>query len=160
MRGGTVQRHPLTQFPDAVVDQQRLISWANLARNATIPAGLVCCGTGAFAWRLLLAVILAAIGLGLNSAFHGGLTFKPLMRLAVVSMAGPVFLETILELVGVNTACWGFVVFTLLALGYMVFAVKAAAEVVKPAGAASQMPPGMPPLPGQQPPTGFDERFP
>ena len=159
---GTVQRHPLNQFPDAVVDQQWLMSWAYLARNALIPAGLVCCGAGTFGLRLLLAVIFAAIGLGLNSAFHGGLTFKPLMRLAVVSMTGPVLLETILNLVGVSTSCWGFVVFTLLAFGYMVFAVKAAAEVVKPAGAVSQMPPGMPPLPGQgqQPPAGFDERFP
>jgi len=159
---GNIQRHALSQFPDTVITREWIMSWAYTLRNVLIPGGLLLCGGGTFALRLLGGLLLAAIGLALNSAFHGGLQFQALLRLALVSMTGPVLLETILSLVGVNTACWGFFVTSLLSLGYMAFAVKAATAVVPqgfPISPDSQRPP---PLPGQPPqkPADFDERFP
>jgi hypothetical protein len=161
---GNVQRHPLSQIPDMVIDRQWLMSWVYVARNMLIPGGLACCGGGTFGLRLLLALGLAAIGLALNSGFHGGLSFQALIRLSVVSMAGPVLVETILWLVGIHTGCWGLPVFTAAAFGYLVFAVKVGAQVVKAAVAYTNLPPGMPPLPreGDRPPGqgDADEQFP
>lgn len=163
---GNTQRRPLSAFPDMVIDQQWLLGWAHTGRNLLIPTGMVCCVGATEAWRLVFALLLAAIGLALNKAFGGGLSYAALLRLAIVSMTGPIFLDTLLMVLGIPLGCWEPFLSLALTFGYMVFAVKAGAEIVKPAAPVglTQWPPGMPPppLPPQSPnpPTDFDQRFP
>ncbi|HEY4329046.1 MAG TPA: DUF1189 family protein [Phycisphaerae bacterium] len=169
---GIVQRRPLSAFPDMTIDKDWILSWLHLGRKLVIPAGLTACGGFSLGYRLVLALLMAAIGLPLNKAFGGGLQYAALMRLAIVSMTGPVILDSLFWIFHVPDQCWGWFLIQGLTFGYFVYAIKAASEVVKPLQVSSsalegidpssnQAPPpeGPPPLPPENP-KGFDDQFP
>jgi hypothetical protein len=154
--GGRMQRHQLRDLPDMTLNRDSILGFMRFGRNALIPAGLLCCADWSFVWRLLAALGFAAVGLAFNGAFHGGLKYKALIRLSIVSMSGPVLLDTLLYVCGVPAMCFVWPLLQILTLVYLAYAVKVAAEVV-PQQTLPSAYGAPPPLPPQDLPPGSDQ---
>jgi len=126
---GQENRNALKEFPDTTINTAWFVSWFRLARNLMIPVGAPLMVLFSLAWRLLFALLLAAIGKGMCSAFRIWLPFPMLMRLAIVCMTGSILLDTLLWLANLPFVC-GFSWFLqmLLTVGYMIFAINAIAK--------------------------------
>jgi hypothetical protein len=128
---GTFKRYPLSSFPDMTLDRERILSWLRTIRNFMIPGGMLVLGGFSLVYRLLLALVFAAIAGVLNNSMQAGLSYRALVRLAVISMTGPLYVDALLWIMG-----WGGTALCLLLnaaltfvyLGYAVYAVAEAAK--------------------------------
>jgi hypothetical protein len=127
---GNIRRYTLKNLPiaNSTISKSWLLSWGSTIRNYMLPVGMVLLGGVAYVFRLLLALIFAALGLLIIRSRETGISFKVCLRLAVVSMTGPIFLSTMLELsgYGMSLLMWG--VTLVLTLVYMMHALITLAE--------------------------------
>ncbi len=129
-RPGTLQRRRLSDLPirDISINQNTVLAWVHTVRNWLIPAGMIFLGLFSFVVRLLGAVLLAAMGLALNAAFGAKLTYPALLRLAIVSMTGPLLIDTLTWLFDLNIGCWKHPALWALTLTYFILAIKLATD--------------------------------
>lgn len=113
------------------VDAARIAGWLD-AGKPLIPAVMFAVGaTTSFFFRLLQALFYAALGL----LFARGLTYSPLVRLAVVAAVAPVILlNAAKNTLGLQVPFWSPICFAL-ALSLLWLAVKTVAEPAAPQAA-------------------------
>jgi hypothetical protein len=132
----SLSRSPLAGMPDVTLDQAFLINAMRTVRNWLIPLGLPLMVIFSIVYRLLCALLYAVIGLALSAAFSARLRFPVLLRLAIAAMIPVLLLDTILTLAALN-GCWTWLVYPVLTLVYLAYAVKTAAAVAPPAAPAT-----------------------
>lgn len=96
---------------------------------------------GSFVYRIVQALLYAAIGTAFAKGAPVALSYETLLRLAAVAVTPAVLVDTLKDVAGVQIPFWWFLCF-LISMFYLHFAVKANAE---PETLAA--PPGMPPSP-------------
>jgi hypothetical protein len=127
---------PITSF---TLKKERLHGWLNIARKCLVFAFFPICVLGSFAYRILQALIYAAIGLIFASLLKVRLGYASLLRLSVVAVTPAVILDTLRDLTGHHIPAWGLICF-LIAMGYLFFGIKAGAET-QPATQTDSAPP-------------------
>jgi hypothetical protein len=139
---GFEERRSLRAAPDMTVDAAWILRGIRAVRNLLLPIGLVVFTLGSLAVRLLAALVLALLGLAFNAAAGGRLGFAALFRLAVVAMTTSILLDTVAALFRLPIGCFRFVLFPVISLGYMAFAVWTAASESRTALPVPAPPPG------------------
>jgi hypothetical protein len=136
--------YDLSQVKSFFVDKARVIGWLDMAIPwvglAIFALGML----GSLIWHLIQILIYGAIGLLLAMMMRARLEYPALLRLSAVAITPAMLLDTFLGTAGVRVP-YSFLIFLVLELAYLAFAVKANAE---PAVA----PPGFPVYPPAPPP--------
>jgi len=131
-QGGRVQIHSLKDCPDMTIDSSTAMWWFATVRNLIIPVLWPTFWVFSLAYRLILALLFAAIGLGFAKMFGGKISYAALLRLAIVSMTTSLILGTIFWMVpAVDIGCFGWFIGHLICLGYLLFAVKVNSDVMR-----------------------------
>jgi len=117
----------LQDFDQFVFDQAMLNEWLEIARGWLAPVVYVVCVLGAYIFRMLQALIYACIGLAFASMRRTTLPYPALMRLSVMSVTPGIIIETVLDTVGIIIP-YGFLLYFLIAMGFLAFGVGACAE--------------------------------
>jgi hypothetical protein len=115
--------YDLSTVKEFSLTKDRMARWVDLAGTllpvVIIPVVLV----GSYAYRLVQALIYAAIGLIFNSALKAGLKYPALIRLSFIAVTPVVILDTIRDLAGVAIPYWAFICL-LIAMAYLFFGVR------------------------------------
>lgn len=121
--GASQRVYDLSTVKEFSLTKDRMARWVDLAGTflpvVIIPVVLV----GSYAYRLVQALIYAAIGLIFNSVLKAGLSYPALIRLSFIAVTPVVILDTIRDLAGVAIPFWAFTCF-LIALAYLFFGVR------------------------------------
>lgn len=157
---GSTRNESLAAFPDMTVDSAKAMSFMRTVRNWLIPLGFPLLFAFSIVYRLLAALIVAAIGLAIAAGFRAQLSFPALLRLAIVSFTPVLLLDTVFLLAGVPTACWSWIVFPLVTLGYFTYGVKVAADLTREAPPAFPVQPPAAAVGGLPVPPETDRLFP
>lgn len=107
------------------LDQQKIYRWLDIAKFWAAPALYPFCVLGSYAYRIVQALIYAAIGLLLVSLCKGKLPFETLLRLSVVAITPAIVISTLLDAAAIELPLAGLWFF-LLAIGYLLFGIRAA----------------------------------
>jgi hypothetical protein len=151
---GVRQVRSLSGFPDMTLDETSAMGWLRLIRNLMLPVMFPLFWAFSLAWRLLVALLFAAIGLGIASAYKARISYAGLLRLAAVSMTSVVFLDTIFWLFSVPTGCWTWFLYPVISLGYMTYGIHVTAPLApRPVAATFALEPNQPLYP--PPPRNF-----
>lgn len=129
---GMVRRNPLKAFPDGTYDKARIEGWARVVRNLFIPVGVPAMALMSGVGRFIYALLLAALGLAFNAGFGGKLNYAALLRLAIISMTGPMLINTAMIVAGLNFGCVELPISIILTIGYLIFGVKVNADATRP----------------------------
>lgn len=117
----------LSGVKNFVLDSERIMGWLHTAEKflaiAIYPFALL----GSYLYRILQALIYAAIGLLFASWCKVTLSYTALLRLAVVAVTPCVIINTILGLAGIHLPYIGLL-YLLVALAYLLFGVKASSQ--------------------------------
>lgn len=117
----------LSQVKNFALDSDRIMGWLHIARKFLVITIYPFALLGSYVYRIVQALIYAAIGLLFASWCRVSLTYAALIRLAVVAVTPCVLLKTILGLAGVHLP-YAWLIYLLIALGYLFFGVKAISE--------------------------------
>jgi hypothetical protein len=114
----------LSGIDSLVIDQSRIYDWIELFLDnfpfLLYPFALLF----SFLFRMLQAIIFAAIGMYFAKSLKIPLSYRALLSLAIVSMTPSIILNTLYDYAGTNVSLWWFLNF-MIALGYLFFAIKA-----------------------------------
>jgi len=117
----------LSEVKNFALDSERIMGWLNIARKFLViiiyPFALL----GSYLYRIVQALIYAAIGLLFASWCKVTLSYTALLRLAVVAVTPCVIINTILGLAGIHLPYIGLL-YLLVALAYLLFGVKASSQ--------------------------------
>lgn len=80
-----------------------------------------------FIYRIVLALIYAAIGLLIASKYNSDRSYGELVRLSVVAMTPTIIIDSILGGFGVNIP-YSWLLYFIITIGYLIFGVKASIE--------------------------------
>jgi hypothetical protein len=119
--------YDLSPIKSFTLTKERLHGWLHIARKCLMIAFFPICVLGSFVYRIVQALIYAAIGLIFASLLKVRLGYASLLRLSVVAVTPAVILDTLRDLTGYRIPAWGLICF-LIAMGYLFFGVKASAE--------------------------------
>jgi hypothetical protein len=143
--GGALKTNPLATFPDMSVDKNVILSWFKVARTLFIPVGLPIMVVLSLLFRLPCMLVLAAIGVPIANSQRAGLSYGALLRLTSVSFTAPLILYTIWWFIPLNLGCFVAIAMHLAILGfafvYLLFGIKAAAELFRGQPAFPVQPP-------------------
>jgi hypothetical protein len=131
--------YDLSPIASFTLTKERLYGWFDIARKCLGFAFFPICVLGSLVYRIVQALIYAAIGLIFASLLKVRLSYASLLRLSVVAVTPVVILDTLLDLAGQHIPVWGLICF-LIAMGYLFFGVKASAEA-QPALQTDSAPP-------------------
>lgn len=106
------------------LDQQKIYRWLDIAKSWAGPVLYPLCVLGSYAYRIVEALIYAAIGLLLVSLCKGKLPFEALLRLSVVAITPAIIIGTLLDAAAIELPLAGLWFF-LLAIGYLLFGIRA-----------------------------------
>lgn len=106
------------------LDQQKIYRWLDIAKSWAGPVLYPLCVLGSYAYRIVQALIYAAIGLLLVSLCKGKLPFEALLRLSVVAITPAIIIGTLLDAAAIELPLAGLWFF-LLAIGYLLFGIRA-----------------------------------
>jgi Protein of unknown function (DUF1189) len=109
------------------MDQARAQGWLNLVQGwfaiVLYPFALVF----SFIYRAIQALIYALFGMVFARMMKVTLGYLTLLRLAIVAVTPAIIVDTLHSVVSLHTPLWGPICF-LLAMGYLVFAIKSNSE--------------------------------
>jgi len=121
----------LSEVKNFVLDSERIMGWLHTARKFLIiiiyPFALL----GSYLYRIVQALIYAAIGLLFALWCKVTLSYATLLRLAVVAVTPCVLVKTILGIAGVHLPYAGLI-YLVAALAYLFFGVHATAQTTGP----------------------------
>jgi len=132
--------YDLSGVKEFSVDQADIRRWAGYIRSLLAVAFFAVVLPFSYAYRILQALLYAAIGILFAQAQRAALDYRALLRLAVVAVTPAIILDTVLEFAGQTPRFWWVMCFAM-AMGYLFFAVKASAEPEAAAGASAGSPP-------------------
>ena len=117
----------LSEVKNFVLNSERIMGWLHTAEKFLViiiyPFALL----GSYVYRIVQALIYAAIGLLFALWCKVTLSYAALLRLAVVAVTPCVLVKTILGIARVHLPYAGLI-YLVIALGYLFFAVKANSE--------------------------------
>ena len=123
------QTFELTEVKDFVLDSERIMDWLHTAKKFLViimyPFALLV----SYLYRIVQALIYAAIGLLFASSCKVRLFYATLLRLAIVAVTPCVLVNTVLGIAGVHLPYAGLI-YLLVTLGYLFFGVKATSEAI------------------------------
>jgi hypothetical protein len=121
--------YDLSNVKAFAVDSERITGWLNIAGKFLVifvyPFGLLV----SYVVRIVQALIYAAIGLLFASMCKVTLSYPALLRLAVVAMTPGLLVKTIFGIAGIHLCCLTSLIFLVITLAYLFFAVKAISEM-------------------------------
>ena len=116
--------YDLSAIKDFSIDRQRAERWVAAITSwfaiVFYPLALVV----SLAYRILQALLYAAIGIGFAKLLKADLAYPALVRLAAVAVTPAIALDTLRHSMSQPIAYWWFICFTI-AMGYLCFAVNA-----------------------------------
>ena len=119
----------LSEVENFVLDSDRIMGWLHITEKliaiTIYPFALL----GSSFYRIVQALLYAAIGLLFASWCKATLSYAALLRLAIVAVTPCIIVGTVLGLVGVPLPS---LVYLLIALLYLFFAVKANSQTMPP----------------------------
>ena len=119
----SVRIYDLSNVKEFSLTKDRMARWLSLAGTllpvVVIPFVLI----ASYVYRLVQALIYAAIGLIFNSVLKAGLKYPALIRLSFIAVTPVVILDTIRDLAGIAIPFWTFICF-LIAMAYLFFGVR------------------------------------
>lgn len=119
--------YDLSGIEKFAVDENRVAGWLELLAT-WLPVLLYPFAVlFSFLYRIVQALLYAAIGLLFAKALKASLGYAALLRLAVVSITPVILLSTAGELAGVTIPSWWLLAF-IVAMAYLFFAIKANTE--------------------------------
>ncbi len=121
----------LSKVKKFVLDSERIMGWLHTARKFLViiiyPFALL----GSYLYRIVQALIYAAIGLLFALWCKVTLSYATLLRLAVVAVTPCIIVSTVLGLAGVHLPYAGLI-YLVAALAYLFFGVHATAQTTGP----------------------------
>ena len=121
----------LSEVENFVLNSDRIMSWLHTAEKFLViiiyPFALL----GSYLYRIVQALIYAAIGLLFALGCKVTLSYAALLRLAVVAVTPCVIAKTILGIAGVHLP-YAPLIYLVAALAYLFFAVQAVAQTTGP----------------------------
>ncbi len=122
--------YDLSNVQKFVLDESRLMGWSNMIKKLIVPVLLPIILLGSYIFRIVQALIYAAIGLIFAAFCRVKLSYDTLLRLAVVAVTPCIIVRTIFEIASVHLPMAGLWFF-LLAMGYLFFGVRANSQPVE-----------------------------
>lgn len=126
-RNGEASEIALSRLPDFYVDGPIATKWLDWARRWLALTAYPFALLFSYLYRILQALLYAAIGLAFAAIVRGELSFQAAMRLAVVATTPAIILNTIVLLIGLTIPFWWPICFVM-AMGYLYLGVKATFE--------------------------------
>jgi hypothetical protein len=121
---GRIRTMDLKKVNSFHIDQARVQGWLNFAQGWFAVMLYVLALVFSFIYRVLQALIYALFGMLFAKMMKVALDYLTLLRLAIVAVTPAIILDTLHSLLGLHTPLWGPICF-LIAMGYLVFAIKA-----------------------------------
>jgi len=118
----------LSQVESFVLDSDRIMRWLRTAAKYLVVIIYPFALLGSYVYRIIQALIYAAIGLLFASWCKVSLSYDALLRLAITAVTPCIIVGTILGLVGVSLPAW---LYLAAALGLLFFGVKACSETTQ-----------------------------
>ncbi len=119
----------LANVENLILDSARITGWLHTARKflaiAIYPFALL----GSYLYKIIQALIYAAVGLLFALWCKVTLSYKALLRLAIVAVTPCVLVNTVLGLAGVHLPYAGLI-YLMVTLGYLFFGVKASSQPI------------------------------
>jgi hypothetical protein len=113
------------------LDQAKLNNWLSTFQKLFVPITYPVVLAFSYVYRIIQALIYAAVGLLFAQGFRTKIEYPALLRLAVVAVTPAIIVNTIAALTGfVSFGIW--LVYLVIALAYLAFGVKAVSEAHKP----------------------------
>jgi hypothetical protein len=116
--------YDLSMVKEFVLDKARLMSWLNIVKKLIVPVLLPFILLGSCMFRMIQALIYAAIGLFFATFWKVKLSYDALVRLAVVAVTPCIIVRTIFEIASVHLSM-AHLLFFIVAMGYLFFGVRA-----------------------------------
>lgn len=114
-----------------VLTRDRIYGWLDVGKRYAAPVLYPFCVLGSFVFRILQALLYAAIGLLIARILKTDRSYDDLLRLAVVAVTPVIIAGTLLDLAGIVLPFAGLWFF-LVAMGYLTFGIRAAASAEEP----------------------------
>jgi len=127
---------------DFYVDSEAITGWLEVGRRWLVIIFYPFALLFSYVYRIVQALLYAAIGMAFASMLGARLAYQTLIRLAIIATTPAIVLDTVCTLAGIDVPFWWVICFAI-AMGYLFFAVKANAEP-EPVQAAE---PGVPSYP-------------
>lgn len=108
-----------------VLTQEKIYGWLNTGKRFLAPVLYPFCVIGSFIYRVLQALLYAAIGLLIARMVKVELSYDSLLRLSVVAVTPAIIAATILTISGIHLPIGGLWYF-LATMGYLTFGILAA----------------------------------
>lgn len=121
----------LSEVKKFILDSERIMGWLHTARKFLVIAIYPFALLGSYLYRIVQALIYAAIGLLFALWCKVTLSYATLLRLAVVAVTPSVLVKTILGIAGVHLPYAGLI-YLVAALAYLFFGVHATAQTTGP----------------------------
>lgn len=120
------QTYDLSQVEHFVLDGDRIMSWLQTSKKFLVIVIYPFALLGSYIYRIVQALIYAAIGLLFASFCKVVLSYNTLLRLATVAVTPCIIAGTVFDLAGVSLPA---PLYLLAALGYLFFGVKAVSQI-------------------------------
>jgi hypothetical protein len=114
-----------------VLTPDRIYGWLEVGKRYAAPVLYPFCVLGSFIFRILQALLYAAIGLLIARLLKTDRSYDDLLRLSVVAMTPVIIAGTLLDLADIVLPFAGLWFF-LVAMGYLTFGIRAAATREEP----------------------------
>jgi len=122
------QTFDLSQVKSFTIDSTDITRWMHIAEKFLViilyPLALL----SSYAYRIIQALIYAAIGLLFASTCKVSLSYGALLRLAVVAMTPCIIIKTVFALAGVQLPCIVLLLYFVITLAYLYFGVYACSQ--------------------------------
>jgi hypothetical protein len=136
--------YDLSSIQNFSLNRDEVESWAAIFKNWFIVVAYPLALLVSFAYRIVQALVYAAIGLVFAKILRASLNYPALVRLAVVAVTPVLWLDGARDLLGMQIAFWRLICFGI-AMGYLFYGVRAcslqeAAQQASRAGTPSGQP--------------------
>ncbi len=129
----------LSQVESFTMDSATITNWLHTAQKYLViilyPLALI----SSYVYRIIQALIFAAIGLLFASSCKASLSYGALLRLAVVAMTPCIIIKTVFALAGVQLPCIVLLLYFVITLAYLYFGLYACSQT-PPAEQVLQVP--------------------
>jgi hypothetical protein len=123
-RQGKTDVYDFSYTGDFSLNRDEVASWAKIFKNWFVVGAYPLALLVSFAYRIVQALIYAAMGLVFAKILRVALGYSASVRLAVVAVTPVLWLDDALELLGMHVAYWRLICFAI-AMGYLFYGVRA-----------------------------------
>ncbi|MHC4062066.1 MAG: DUF1189 domain-containing protein [Planctomycetota bacterium] len=122
------QTFDLSEVEDFVLDGDLIMGWLRTAGKFAVVIIYPFALFGSYVYRIIQALIYAAVGLLFAKLCNTTLSYTTLLRLAVVAVTPAIIISTVVGIAEVNLPPYALLFYLVVALGYLFFGVKACSE--------------------------------